>query len=91
MRWPQRHPTRSDIAGVLLFLGLLCFVAFRFIWLPQPNPATGFGPDWDCTFIDTRSGAEPICVKKTRSPALTSQDSRQIDDAVQAIPDAGLR
>jgi hypothetical protein len=48
----------------LLFLGLLCFAAFRFIWLPQPNAATGFGPDWDCAFIDTRNGAEPICVKK---------------------------
>ena len=61
MRWPQRCPTRGDVMSVLFVLVVLGLIAFRFIWFPTPNAATGFGPDWDCTFV---AKAGPICIKK---------------------------
>jgi hypothetical protein len=64
MRWPQWYPTRGDVMGVLFVLLVVCLIALRFIWFPrnfQPNSATGFGPEWDCTFV---AKGEPICIKK---------------------------
>jgi hypothetical protein len=48
--------------GILFVLMLICIISFGF-WFPksQPNPAAGFGPDWDCKSVPN---GEPICIKK---------------------------
>jgi hypothetical protein len=61
MRWPQRYPTRGDVMSVLFVLVVVCLIALRYIWFPQPNAPNGFGPDWDCIAV---SKGEPICMKK---------------------------
>ena len=62
MRWPQWYPTRADVVGVLLVLIIACLFAFSVIRFPNfQQPNTGFGPDWDCTFVPK---GEPICIKK---------------------------
>jgi hypothetical protein len=62
MRWPQWYPKRGDVVGILFVVMLICIISFSF-WFPksQPNPAAGFGPDWDCKFVPN---GEPVCIKK---------------------------
>jgi hypothetical protein len=62
MRWPQRHLTRGDVMGILFVLVVVCIISLGF-WFPKslPNPASGFGPDWDCKSVPN---GEPICIKK---------------------------
>jgi hypothetical protein len=64
MKWPQWYPTRADIIGVLLVVGIVClsaFVLIRFPNLQQPRANAGFGPDWECTPVPS---GEPVCIKK---------------------------
>jgi hypothetical protein len=62
MRWPQWHPTRADVMGILFALVLICTSAFLLMWFSSANRATGFGSDWDCKSVPN---GEPVCMKKT--------------------------
>lgn len=62
---------RSDIAAVLIGIGVIGAVIFAYVLYPSPPRNWGFGPDWQCTYP---GHGEPVCIKRptNNSPDATT-------------------
>jgi hypothetical protein len=69
--WPWLPPNRGDLLAIAFGVVIVATVVFGLLFRPWNArvPASGFGPDWDCTSVPK---GEPICVKRPPAKNLPS-------------------
>jgi hypothetical protein len=62
MRRFRHFPKTRDILAILLAFALITGSFYFYLTHPEYKPATGFGPEWQCS--DVARGGASFCVKK---------------------------
>jgi hypothetical protein len=55
---------RSDIPGIVLVIVVLTFWMYVYFERSDWQPASGFGPEWQCNGPGARSAGPDFCIKK---------------------------
>jgi hypothetical protein len=64
--WPWLPPGPGDIIAIAIGIGLavallLSIIVSPHFWRTSPNSNSGFGPEWNCTYVPQ---SEPVCTKR---------------------------